>query len=162
VQNLTALVRAFGTLTSSGVFTDTQTVVVGGKTYTTQTSLTNVDGNVLIGANAAATLANLKAAINLGAGAGTVYATAMTENAHVKATTLTATTLKVVSRVPGAIGNLIATTETQTNASWGGAVLASGSGTVAVTFSEILAAGQLAADVYNAIYNLDDASIDIS
>ena len=53
------------TLTASGVFTNTQTVVVGGKTYTTQTTLTDVDGNVLIGANAEATLANLKAAINL-------------------------------------------------------------------------------------------------
>lgn len=129
-------------LTSTGVFTDTQTVVVGGKTYTTQTVLTNVDGNVLIGANAAATLANLKAAINLEAGAGTTYAAAMTINPHVKATDVTATTLTVKSKVPGLIGNLIASTETQTNASWGAATLAGGTGSIWQAIADILATEQ--------------------
>jgi hypothetical protein len=121
---------AVGTLTSTGVFTDTQTVVVGGKTYTTQTTLTNVDGNVLIGANAAATLQNLYDAINLTGTAGTQYAAAMTINTRVKATAVTATTLVVSALTPGEVGNLIASTETQTNASWGAATLASGSGNV--------------------------------
>ena len=35
-----AVVHASQTLTAAGTFTDTQTVVVGGKTYTTQTTLT--------------------------------------------------------------------------------------------------------------------------
>lgn len=123
-----SLVPATGTLTSTGTFTDTQTVVVGGKTYTTQTSLTNVDGNVLIGANAAATLQNLYDAINLTGTAGTQYATAMTANTRVRATAVTATTLVVKALTPGEVGNLIASTETQTNASWGAATLASGAG----------------------------------
>ncbi len=154
-MDITAVVAAFGTLTSAGVFTDTQTVVVGGKTYTTQTTLTNVDGNVLIGADASTTLANLKAAINLDAGSGTLYAAATTVNPHVKATTKTATTLKVVSKVPGAIGNLIATTETQTNASWGAATLASGAGSIATAIAETLVGAQLNAEVESILRRLD-------
>ena len=83
---ITALVRAVGTLTMTGVATDTETVIIGGKTYTTQTSLTDSDGNVLIGADETASMANLAAAINLGAGSGTLYAASMTENAHCTAT----------------------------------------------------------------------------
>lgn len=128
MANNVTLVHASGTLTASGVFTDTQTVVVGGKTYTTQTALTNVDGNVLIGANAAATLQNLYDAINLTGTPGTQYATAMTRNSNVEATAVTATTLVVKAKVPGTTGNLIASTETQTNAAWGAATLAGGSG----------------------------------
>jgi hypothetical protein len=160
MQTPSAIAYAVGTLTSSGTATDTQTVTVGGKVYTFQTTLTNVDGNVLIGANAAASLANLKAAINLAAGAGTTYATAMTANNHVKATTLTATTLKVQSLVPGLIGNLIASTETLTNFAWGGSVLASGTGSVATRISEMIAAGQLAADVMEALSDMD-SSMDV-
>lgn len=124
------LTAATATLTASGVFTNTQTVVIGGKTYTTQTSLTNSDGNVLIGADAAATLQNLYDAINLTGTAGTQYAAAMTINPEVKATAVTATTLVCTAKTPGSVGNLIATTETQTNAAWGGSVMASGAGTV--------------------------------
>jgi hypothetical protein len=147
-------VFATGTLTSTGVFTDTQTVVVGGKTYTTQTTLTNVDGNVLIGASAAATLANLKAAINLEAGAGTTYAAAMTANTRVKAISNDATTLVVKALVPGEIGNLIASTETQTNASWGGSVLASGAGNVASCIQELIATEQINGAVLQSLYEL--------
>src|SRR5687768_12652640 len=125
-MQLSAITHAAGTLTAAGTFSNTQTVVVGGKTYTTQTTLTNVDGNVAIGANAAATLQNLYDAINLTGTPGTQYAAAMTANELVKATAVDATTLTVAAKVPGEIGNLIASTETQTNASWGAAVLAGG------------------------------------
>jgi hypothetical protein len=137
------LTAAFGTLTASGVFTDTQTVVVGGKTYTTQTTLTNVDGNVLIGASAAATLQNLYDAINLSGTAGTQYATAMTANTRVRATAVTATTLVVTALTPGEVGNLIASTETQTNAAWGAATLASGAGNVAAWVRDLLLLNQV-------------------
>jgi hypothetical protein len=147
---------AVGTLTSSGAFTDTQTITIGGKVYTTQTTLTNVDGNVLIGANAAATIDNLYAAINLGAGAGTTYAAAMTAHPHVVATSETDTTLVVKARVDGSIGNLIGTTETQTNASWGGTVLASGSGALPDTLRALISRHQLAAAVAQEIYDLTD------
>lgn len=139
--------RATGTLTSTGVFTDTQTVVVGGKTYTTQTSLTDTDGNVLIGADAAATLQNLLDAINLTGTAGTQYAASMTLNAEVRATANTATTLVVVAKTAGSVGNLIASTETQTNASWGAALLASGAGNTEDYIVSLLDLSQVNADL---------------
>lgn len=150
-----SFVPAVGTLTSSGTFTDTQTVVVGGKTYTTQTTLTNVDGNVLIGANAAATLQNLYDAINLTGTAGTQYAAAMTANTRVKATAVTATTLVVQALTPGEVGNLIATTETQTNAAWGAATLASGAGNFTAWVAALEAGSQLNAEVIAALHALD-------
>lgn len=141
------LTAAYGTLTASGVFTDTQTVVVGGKTYTTQTTLTNSDGNVLIGASAAATLQNLYDAINLSGTPGTQYAAAMTANTRVRATRVTATTLVVTALTPGEVGNLIASTETQTNAAWGAATLASGAGNVSAYIDALLASCQVNAEV---------------
>jgi hypothetical protein len=151
-------VHAFSTLTSTGTFTDTQTVVVGGKTYTSQTTLTNVDGNFLIGADAATSLANLKAAINLSAGAGTLYAAAMTANPHVKATTLSATTLKVVSKVPGLVGNFVPTTETQTNASWTSTVLAGGTGSIWQAIEDMLATEQPNSSIAQHLKRLDQDS----
>lgn len=146
---------AVGTLTASGTFTDTQTVVVGGKTYTTQTTLTNVDGNVLIGANAAATLQNLYDAINLTGTAGTQYAAAMTANTRVKATAVTATTLVVRALTPGEVGNLIASTETQTNAAWGAATLASGAGNFTAWVAALEADTQINSEVLAALHALD-------
>jgi hypothetical protein len=64
---------------------DTETVTINGKVYTFQTVLTNVDGHVLVGANQIASLSNLAAAINLGAGAGTLYAAATVLNPDVTA-----------------------------------------------------------------------------
>ena len=121
-------IRAVGTLTTTGVFSNGETVTIGTKTYTFQTVLTNVDGNVLIGANATASLANLAAAINLGAGSGTVYAAATTANTDVFATS-GASTLSLFALSAGTAGNSIATTETATNASFGGATLSGGSNT---------------------------------
>lgn len=146
---------AVGTLTASGTFTDTQTVVVGGKTYTTQTTLTNVDGNVLIGADAAATLQNLYDAINLTGTAGTQYAAAMTANTRVKATAVTATTLVVRALTPGEVGNLIASTETQTNAAWGAATLASGAGNFTAWVAALEAGTQINSEVLAALHALD-------
>jgi len=53
------------TLALTGQFTDTQTVVIGGKTYTTQTTLTDVDGNVDIGGDATEDTVNLACALGL-------------------------------------------------------------------------------------------------
>jgi hypothetical protein len=121
-------VRATGTLTTTGNFSNGETVTTGSKTYTFQTVLTNVDGNVLIGGSATASLANLAAAINLGAGSGTVYAAATTANTFVYASS-GASTLDLFALAAGTAGNTIATTETATNASFGGATLSGGSDT---------------------------------
>lgn len=148
-----APVRASGTLTASGVFSDGQTVVVGGKTYTVQATLTDVDGNVQMGAAgaAAATLQNLYYAINLTGTAGTHYAASMTKNAQVEATAVTATTLVVKAGAAGTVGNLIASTETCANAAWGGATLSGGTGDTAKALREIIAYDQLNAAVLDSL-----------
>jgi len=122
-------VAATGTLTNTANFADTETVTTGTKTYQFQTVLTNVDGNVLIGASASDSLDNLIAAINLGAGSGTLYATATVANTFVSAVAGAGDTLIATARTAGTGGNAIATTETSANASWGAATLAGGSNT---------------------------------
>lgn len=155
-----AVVFALGTLTSSGTAGNTETVTVGGKAYQFQTTLTNTNGNVLIGANAAASLTNLYAAINLGTGAGTLYATAMTANPDVVATAVTATTLVVTATVPGTVGNFIASTETMANWAWGGTVLASGSGSISTDLRALIAGSQINASVLQQIIDMVDPQAD--
>lgn len=120
-----AAVAATQTLTFSGVATNAQTVTIGGQVYTTQTALTNTANNVLIGANQAATCVNLAAAINAGTGAGTLYGTGTVANASVSAVAV-GNTVVLTALTAGTAGNAIATTETQTNASFGAATLAGG------------------------------------
>jgi hypothetical protein len=119
---------ASGTLTVSDDFDDTETCTIGAKVYTFQASLTNVDGNVKIGANVTATMLNFKNAINLTGVAGTDYATLMTEHPAVVAISSNATTLVVRAKVNGTIGNHIATSETGGEHAWGAAFLAGGTG----------------------------------
>jgi hypothetical protein len=128
LTDVTVGARASGTLTATANFANGETVTTGTKTYTFQTVLTNVDGNVLIGGSLAASLSNIAAAINLGAGSGTVYAAATTANTFVYAVA-GATTLLVTALQAGAAANATATTETAANASFGAATLTGGSDT---------------------------------
>ena len=122
-------VRATQTLTSSAAPADTNTVTIGGKVYTFQTTLTNVDGNVLIGVSEATSLQNLRDAVNLTGTPGTQYAAAMTKNKQVHCpTAIGAHTLVFEALMPGTVGNLIVSTETHANASFGAGTLASGTG----------------------------------
>jgi hypothetical protein len=93
-----------GTFTANP--TNSQTVTVGGKTYTFQTALTNVDGNVLIGASPEL---NLIAAVNLDpSGAGVTYAAATTANPSVSCAQLSPFSplfLLFTALVPGSAGN---------------------------------------------------------
>jgi hypothetical protein len=128
---------ALGTLTASGNVSNGHTVTIGSKTYTFETTLTDVDGNVDIGADAEESLANLYAAINLEAGAGTKYATSTTAHPTVVADSKTATTLVVRAKASGSGGDSIATTETSSALSWGAATLASGGTANGVVVSDI-------------------------
>lgn len=123
-----ATVKATGTLTITAAqnAADTETVTIGGKVYTFQTTLTNVNGNVKIGADRLASIANLTAAINLGATAGTNYAAAMTLNEDVSATDNADGTMTLTAKAGGTIGNTITTTETMAQGSFGAGVLAGG------------------------------------
>lgn len=122
----TLTTTATGTLTLSGNPSDTQTVSVGGKLYTFQTTLTNVANNVLRGASASDSIDNLVAAITLGAGSGTVYAALTTVNANVTAAAGAGDTMVATALVPGAAGNSISTTETLSAGSWGASTLTGG------------------------------------
>ncbi len=142
-------VAASGVLTLTGLPLDTETVTIGTKVYTFQTVLTNVDGNVLIGATASDSLDNLIAAITLGAGSGTLYAAATTLHPTVTAAAGAGDTMDATAKVDGTAGNTIATTETLTNGSWGAATLTGGAGDVV-----ILGAGELPGNLVAAVGNV--------
>jgi hypothetical protein len=128
-----------GTLTLVANPADTETCTIGAQVYTFQTVLTNVAGNVLIGASASATLDNLIAAINGAAGAGTTYAAATVEHTQVRAFAGAGDTMIVHTRptILTAVGTLIATTDGMANAGnvWGAATLADGTDGTNVAFS---------------------------
>lgn len=120
-------IQAAGVLTLTGNALNAETVTLDTKTYTFQTVLTNVDGNVLIGATATDSLSNLFAAITLGAGAGSVYAAATVAHPTVFAQIMTALTMRVFALVGGPGGNTIPTTETLTSGSFAAVTLGGGS-----------------------------------
>lgn len=127
-----AAVYASSVLTFTGNAGAGQIVTIDTKTYTFQTSLTDVDGNVLIGATAEDTLDNLVAAITLGAGAGIVYAASTTLHPTVTASDGAGTTVDATAKIAGTKQNSIATSTNVTGASWTGSTLAGGAGDVVV------------------------------
>lgn len=87
------------TFTFSGLPPNGNNITVGGKLYTWQTVLTNSDGNVLIGGSIAACITNIIAAVNLGAGSGTLYAAATTANTAAQATASSLTTAFIATGI---------------------------------------------------------------
>lgn len=79
-----------------------------------------------IGVTDAASLDNLRHAINDTGTAGTTYSTALTEHPTVLCNAVSAADLFVAAKTYGADGNTIVTTETGTNLSWGGGTLSGG------------------------------------
>lgn len=112
--------------TTTGTFSNNQTVTVGESVYTLKSSLTAANEyEVAIGASTAITLTNLANAINGGPGEGTTYGTSTPPNASTRATPTT-TTLILRAMVDGSTGNGVATTETCANASFSTATLTNG------------------------------------
>lgn len=131
-------IKAFGTLTASANFVNNETVVLNAKTYTFKTTLTNTDGFVQLGGTLDESLANLTSAINLGAGVGVSYATATVVHPTMSAQQIVGG-IKVTAKTAGTAGNSLTTTETCTNASFGGGTLAGG--VALVTSAKVLSAG---------------------
>jgi len=128
VDDLTEAIAA-QTLTTTGTFSDGEVIGIGDRTYTMKTTLSTsptVANEILIGANAAASLDNLKVAIDNGATEGTNYSTDTAAHADVTATTNGATTQIVTFRLPGVAGNGVTVSTTAANASWGAPNLAGG------------------------------------
>jgi hypothetical protein len=118
--------KATGTITSTGVnVTADDTVLVDTKTYTFKDALTPTEGEVLKGASAEASLANLKAAINHGGTPDTDYSCAA---AHptVEGTGLTSTELTLLALSAGVAGNAIDLVVTAVTLSASAAHLAGG------------------------------------
>lgn len=117
-----------GTLTLGGVPVADETVTIGTTVYTWKADPTTVAFEVEIGADADISCTNLIAAINLTAGAGTIYGSATTEHPTVRAFRGAGDTIIAHSRpeVLAAAGTLIATTSTTTLGTWAAATLADG------------------------------------
>ena len=99
-------------LTLTANILDTETVTIGTKVYTFQTTLTDVDGNVQLGGSASLTLDNFIAAITLTGTPGTDYALSMTVHPDVTAAAGAADTMDVTALVGGTDGNAIVVAET--------------------------------------------------
>jgi len=144
--------KATGVLTASDVFGDAETVTIGNKTYTFKTALTPAEGEVLIGANAAESLDNLKLAINRTApetNDGVKYKVAAAHT-QVTATTNTDTEQTVQAIRTGTGPNAYATTETCANVAWGAVTLENGANPTAEQFVDALVAAIPATAAYSA------------
>lgn len=144
--------KATGVVTAADQVSNNDTVVIGNKTYTFKTALTPAEGEVLIGASAAATLDNLKLAINRTApetNDGVKYKVAAAHT-QVTATTNTDTEQTVEARYTGTGPNSYATTTTAANLSWGAATLESGANPTAEQFVDALVAAVPATANYTA------------
>lgn len=136
-------VRASGVLTVTANFANTETVTIGSRVYTFQTTLTNVSGNVKIAATAALTLVNLFNALNSKGGIpGTDYAISTLAHDYVDPTAFTATTLTVRAKVGGTSGNSLATTDTSATAAWAAATLAGGTNSSTTALTQIRYTGE--------------------
>lgn len=120
---------ATGVLTFTAVAVNNQTVTIGSRTYTFKTTLTasTTAGEVLIGANQAASQANLAAAINGDAGGGTLYGSQTAPHADVTAAVV-GSTVVVTARKPGTGAHSVTLTDTMSNASWNDVFLSGGVG----------------------------------
>jgi hypothetical protein len=131
VADIRAVTRAptlYGsqTLTFTGQPANNETVTTGGKAYKFRTAGTSMvgapDGEVLIGANTAASVANLIAAINLAAGLGTTYSDQTLPNPVVSAAVGAGTTIVVTSK-DGVTPSSVILAEAVANATWGATTL---------------------------------------
>lgn len=119
-------VKATGVLTGSGVFSDGEVFVINTRTYTMVTALSGQKDEILIGASLAASLDNIKSAINGTAGIGTTYGLGTDANTDVTATTNTDTAQTIEAISVGVAANAYATTTDGANASWGAATMENG------------------------------------
>jgi hypothetical protein len=122
---------ATGTLTSDNTnVSDGETVTINGRVYTFKTTLdmsaTCIADQVLIGANADASLANLVKAVNLSGGVFGTDFTSVYRNMDVVGGSVSAHAVVFTSRVTGTAGNSVTTTETSAHLSWGGATMSGG------------------------------------
>lgn len=116
--------RDFGTIGNRYLVSDTCANASWGASALAG-GVNTIPNEILIGGSAAASLDNLKLAVNGGATAGTEYSLGTQAHPQVTAEANDNTTQVVTAR-DFAVGEDIATTETMTNWAWGASTLASG------------------------------------
>ena len=103
------------TLTMDTQPSDGDTLTIGSRTYTWESTLSNVDGNIWIGADLAAAKLNLGYAIaDSGGTSGTDYAAAMTANTEVSLAAFASDDAIFTALAAGTAANAFASTETFT------------------------------------------------
>ncbi len=107
-------IAAEATLTLDTEPLDADDYTIDVKVYTLQTTLTDVDGNVFIGASLAQCKLNIISAMDLSGVAGTDYATSMTAHPTVDAAAFISDDAVFTVKVAGRAGNLIALAESFT------------------------------------------------
>jgi len=105
-----APVAATNTLTLTGLPIANETITLDNTTYTFVATPTAAY-EVQIGADASATIDNLIAAMQAGAGAGTVYGTGTAAHPTVTVAAGAGDTMTLTANTPGATGSLIETSE---------------------------------------------------
>lgn len=120
-----AAVAATGVLTFTAVAVSGQTVTIGSRIYTWAASVTTTANTVRVGATQAESQANLVAAINGGAGAGSLYGSQTAPHADVTAAVV-GSTVVVTARKPGTGAHSVTLTDTMASASWGDVFLSGG------------------------------------
>lgn len=118
--SVTGGTQATDTLTLTGNAVADEEVVIGAKTYVWKASVGATANQVLIGADADESLDNLIAAINGGAGSGTLYGSATVAHTQVTAAAGAGDTMDITAIAAGTAGNSIATTTDMSNGSWAG------------------------------------------
>ena len=119
-------VASTATVSATGLPSAGETINVAGQTYTFRATLTGAN-DVLIGGTMAATMANLAAAVNGTAGAGTTYGTGTTANANASAV-VNGSVLNLTAKTAGTAGNSLALSSTSSVlslVSWAGGAAAS-------------------------------------
>lgn len=155
MAKLSTITKSVGTLTiGAAVPTAADTVTIGGRVYTWRAAPTTVADEVKIGATLAESAANFAAAINLGAGSGSLYGSGTTANVQVSAANVAATVV-FSSLIPGTIGSLIVTTEVGTNTAFGAGTLTGGVGDMHTALAEIIAQDQINSGTLTALFAID-------
>jgi hypothetical protein len=111
-----AAAKAIAKIIASGNPANNNTVTVGTVTYTFKTTLTPAANEVKIGTTALASISNLAAAINAGAGSGTAYGAGTTANADFVAVAAYQTVF-LTAVTAGKAGNALALSKSGTNLS---------------------------------------------
>ncbi len=132
--------KATSTLTNATSFSDGETFTIDGRTYTMKTNIAKIN-DIAIGANVAASLDNIKQAINQGdtaypsaptnEGLGTNYHADTVRHHSVIATTNAATTQIIEAKEFGTDANSYLTSETCATGAWTSTVMAGGVANVA-------------------------------